>query len=111
MDFPLWLLSLSVNSAGIWAAEQCRALPTVPRGLRMCGWDRAGALKLHNYSSRMIFLVITKNFLHGDCMGGLGGLLFMVTGWCGLYPPKAAVVHSDARIGVSPGFAFLEIPT
>lgn len=48
--------------------ERCRALPTVPRGLGMCGWDRAGALKLHNRSSGMIFSVITKNFLHGDCI-------------------------------------------
>lgn len=39
------------------------------------------------------------------------GLLFTITGCCGLAPSKAAVVHSDVRIGVSPGFAFLEIPS
>lgn len=34
----------------------------------MCGWDRAGALKLHNCSSGMMFMVIMKKFLHGDHM-------------------------------------------
>lgn len=53
---PLWL-SLSVDSSRVWAAELC----SVPSG-----WDRAGALKLYNCSSRMLPLVFMKNFLQSD---------------------------------------------
>lgn len=35
-------------------------------GVGMCRWDRAGALKLHNCTSRMMFLDIMKNFFQGD---------------------------------------------
>lgn len=78
-----------------------------------CGWDRAEALKLHNCSSRVLFLVFMKNILqflarpHWD----LGGLLVTITGWCGLVPHEAAVGLQHCRIGVSPRFVFLEVPS
>lgn len=66
----------------------------------MCRWERARALKFHNCSSRVIFLVMIKSLV---------GLLFMITGCCGLSLSEAAVAHSGARVGVSPGFAFLDV--
>lgn len=111
-----WLLSLELpmdRLESLVAEPQCKFYRNSGGGAMqsswMCGWEGAAALQLHNCCSKIMFLVILKTFLHGDCTWGLGGAAVVITGCCWPSTPEAAAVHSDARVGVRPGFAFLEI--
>jgi len=77
VSFTLWLLSLSVNSAGVCRAEHSRAqLCAHAGGMEQGPSSSAAALqKCNSWLFRSYFVVTAR--------GVFGGLLCTATGWCG----------------------------
>lgn len=81
------LLSLSVDSPGMWAAELCSQCH-VGFGVWV-GQSRGSQAPQMQFNNVILgfYEELLARWPHWD----LGGLLVTVTGWCGLVPPKAAV--------------------
>lgn len=86
VSFTLWLLSLSVNSAGVCRAEHSRAQQsTAELGLLLCA--HAGGMEQGPFSSAAALQKcnswLFRSYFVVTARGVFGGLLCTATGWCG----------------------------